>query len=67
MPPVWIGLTVAPSARAICTAKVPTPPEASLTRTFWPGLSWPASRRPSSAVMDAIDTMRKLTVRDLLE
>ena len=31
-------VTSAPNAFAICTANVPTPPDAPLMRTFWPGL-----------------------------
>ena len=41
---------------AIWTAKVPTPPEAPLIKTFCPALSCPLSRRPCSAVTPAIGT-----------
>jgi len=43
------AVTWAPSAFAIWTAQVPTPPEAPLIKTFWPGCSPPASRSPCSA------------------
>ena len=39
------------SALAICTANVPTPPDAPLIRTFWPGWTLPSSRRSWSAVV----------------
>jgi len=42
-------------ALAICTAKVPTPPEAPMIRTCWPGWTPPA-RRPCSAVTAASGT-----------
>src|ERR1700680_4988154 len=42
-------VTSAPSDLAICTAKVPTPPEAPLIRTFCPALTCPVSRRPCKA------------------
>src|SRR6202011_4503698 len=41
--------TSAPNALAICTANVPTPPEAPLIRTLYPALTWPVSRRPCKA------------------
>src|SRR6266536_2247797 len=49
-------VTSVPNARAICTANVPTPPEAPLMRTFCPGWIRPWSRRPSRAVLAAIGT-----------
>ncbi len=45
--------TLAPNARASCTANVPTPPDAPLTSTVWPDSIRPMSRRASSAVMAA--------------
>src|SRR4029077_9376990 len=48
-------VTWAPRCLAICTAKVPTPPEAPMIRTFWPG--WiPPARSPCSAVTAASGT-----------
>jgi SAM-dependent methyltransferase len=48
-------VTWAPRYVAICTAKVPTPPEAPMIRTCWPG--WiPPARRPCSAVTAASGT-----------
>jgi hypothetical protein len=49
-------VTSAPSDLAICTANVPTPPEAPLMRTFCPGRTLPLSRSPCSAVMAATGT-----------
>jgi hypothetical protein len=49
-------VTSAPRDLAICTAKVPIPPEAPLIRTFCPGCSRPASRRPCRAVVAASGT-----------
>src|SRR6266540_116137 len=49
-------VTSVPNARAICTANVPTPPEAPLMRTFCPGWIRPSSRRPSRAVLAANGT-----------
>src|SRR5450759_2156166 len=46
-------VTSAPSAFAICTANVPTPPDAPMTRTFCPARSCPQSRSPCSAVAAA--------------
>src|SRR5918994_5871569 len=43
-------VTSAPSALAICTANVPTPPEAPLIRTRVAGPTWPTSRIAISAV-----------------
>src|SRR5216684_7148160 len=43
-------LTSAPNALASCTANVPTPPEAPMTRTFCPALTCPTSRRACRAV-----------------
>src|SRR6266852_5265993 len=50
------AVTSAPNALAICTANVPTPPDAPSTRTLWPGWIRPLSRRPCSAVLAAIGT-----------
>ena len=60
-------VTLAPSAFAICTANVPTPPEAPLISTFVPAPTPPA-RRPCSAVIAATGTAAacsKLIVRGL--
>lgn len=43
-------VTRAPSALAICTANVPTPPEAPLMSTSSPGFTFAVSVRPKSAV-----------------
>src|SRR6266540_3147789 len=43
-------------AMSSCTAYVPTPPEAPLIRTFWPGCTFPWSRSACSAVIAAIGT-----------
>jgi hypothetical protein len=43
------AVTVAPSALAICTAHVPTPPAAPLIRILCPAFNRPASRSPCSA------------------
>src|SRR3954454_3719896 len=43
-------VTSAPSALAICTANVPTPPEAPTISTLCPGCTRPRSRRPCRAV-----------------
>ncbi len=61
-------VTSAPIDFAICTAKVPTPPEAPLISTFCPGCNAPASRRPCSAVVPAMPTTpacSKLTLAGL--
>ena len=49
-------VTSAPNVFAICTANVPTPPDAPLIRTLSPGLTLPLSRRPCKAVTPAIGT-----------
>src|SRR5215210_2418746 len=49
-------VTTAPNALASCTAYDPTPPAAPMIRTFCPGWSLPASRRPLRAVMPEIGT-----------
>ncbi|MGZ4665668.1 MAG: hypothetical protein ACXV5Q_11660, partial [Frankiaceae bacterium] len=49
-------MTSAPSAVAIWTANVPTPPAAPLTSTRCPGRTAPTSRIPRSAVAPAIGT-----------
>src|SRR5690348_7286644 len=46
-------VTSAPNDLAICTAKVPTPPDAPLIRTFWPGWTFARSRRACRAVRAA--------------
>ena len=43
-----------PKDLAICTAKVPTPPDAPFTSTFIPGRIFPASRMACRAEMAAI-------------
>jgi hypothetical protein len=50
------AVTSAPSAFAIWTAKVPTPPDAPLTSTFEPSRIPPLSRSPWSAVSPATPT-----------
>src|SRR6266496_3488979 len=49
-------VTSAPSAAAICTAYVPTPPAAPLTSTRCPARTAPTSRIPRRAVPPAIGT-----------
>ena len=49
-------VTSAPSAVAICTAYEPTPPEAPITRTFWPRSTRPTSDTAISAVSPEIGT-----------
>src|ERR1039457_7086314 len=49
-------VTSVPKDLAICTAKVPTPPDAPLIRTFCPGLICPLLRRPCRAVVAAKGT-----------
>ena len=49
-------VTSAPRAFAICTANVPTPPDAPFTSTFWPGLTCALSRNACSAVTAATGT-----------
>lgn len=46
-------VTSAPYALAICTANVPTPPDAPLTSTVRPARTPATSRRPMSAVLAA--------------
>src|SRR2546422_163696 len=41
-------VTSAPNDLAICTANVPTPPDAPLIRTFCPDRICPLSRRPEA-------------------
>jgi hypothetical protein len=43
-------MTSAPSDLAICTANMPTPPDARTIRTYGPGWSRPALRKPCRAV-----------------
>ena len=50
------AVTSAPSAFAICTANVPTPPAAPLTRTCCPGSRRPWSRSAWRAVQPAMGT-----------
>src|SRR6266702_3615522 len=49
-------VTSAPIDLAICTANVPTPPDAPLIKTFCPGWTFPLSRTPCNAVSPAIGT-----------
>src|SRR5918994_5453411 len=57
-------VTSAPSARAICTANVPTPPDAPLIRTRVPGPALPTSRMAISAVRpDMTDAAASSKVR----
>ena len=48
-------VTSAPNAFAIWTAKLPTPPDAPMTSTFWPAATRPWSRTACSAVVAEID------------
>ena len=48
--PLDTPATSAPNAFAICTAYVPTPPDAPMISTFWPGATFPWSRTAWSAV-----------------
>src|SRR3954463_16380664 len=50
LPVLHTPVTSAPNALAICTAKVPTPPEAPTISTLCPGSTRPRSRRPCRAV-----------------
>src|SRR5574337_1067031 len=52
--PLHTPVTCAPSALAICTANVPTPPDAPLTRTLCPGWTFARSRSPCRAVTAAM-------------
>ena len=56
LPVLHTPVTSAPSAAAICTAYVPTPPAAPLTSTRCPGCTSPTSRIPRRAVVAAIGT-----------
>lgn len=48
---VWqTPVTSAPNDLAICTANVPTPPDAPMTNTFCPDRTRPRSRTACSAV-----------------
>src|SRR5215471_1230637 len=49
LPVLQTPVTSAPNDLAICTANVPTPPEAPLIRTVCPALTCPVSRRPCKA------------------
>ena len=49
-------VTSAPKALPICTANVPTPPDAPLTSSDWPAWSRPTSRSPCRAVVPASGT-----------
>ena len=53
MPLLHTAVTSAPSQRASCTAKVPTPPEAPFTSTRLPAATFPLSRTAWSAVSAA--------------
>ena len=48
--------TWAPNALASCTANVPTPPPAPMTRTFCPAATFPVSRRPCRAANPEVGT-----------
>src|SRR5688572_9837288 len=56
LPVLQTAVTSAPNDLAICTANVPTPPDAPLINTFCPALICPLSRSPCSAVVEAIGT-----------
>ena len=60
-------LTSAPKDLAICTAKVPTPPDAPMIRTLCPGSIPPWSRRPCRAVDAARGTAACLDDAKLAE
>src|ERR1035438_10743766 len=61
-------VTSVPKDLAICTAKVPTPPDAPLIRTFCPGLICPLLRRPRSEEHTSeLQSLRHLVCRLLLE
>ena len=49
-------VTSAPNALAIWTAKEPTPPEAPVTSTVWPGRTCAMSRNACKAVMADVGT-----------
>jgi hypothetical protein len=49
-------VTCAPNALAICTANVPTPPDAPLIRTLCPAWIRPLSRSACKAVKPATGT-----------
>ena len=49
-------VTSAPNDFAICTANVPTPPDAPLIRIFCPGCAFALSRTACNAVSPAIST-----------
>jgi hypothetical protein len=49
-------VTSAPKDFAICTANVPTPPDAPLIKTFCPGRTLPSSRMACRAVSAARGT-----------
>ena len=49
-------VTSAPNALAICTAKEPTPPDAPVTSTVWPGRTFAMSRNACNAVMADVGT-----------
>src|SRR5215210_3756686 len=51
LPVLQTPVTCAPSALAICTANVPTPPEAPMTSTLWPAWTCPLSRRACHGVL----------------
>jgi hypothetical protein len=51
------AVTCAPNAVASCTAKVPTPPDAPVISTVWPGWTRPWSRRPCRAVRPEMGTV----------
>ena len=53
-------VTSAPYDFAICTANVPTPPDAPLIKTFCPGWTFPLSRRPCNAVIARNRTRSRL-------
>src|SRR3954470_16264313 len=49
-------VTAAANDLAICTANVPTPPDAPTIKTFCPGRTPPLSRRPRRAVQAEVGT-----------
>ena len=67
--PLHTPVTSAPRTFAICTTKVPTPPDAPLTRTFWPDCTSHTSRiaiSPVTAETKSLDGLRVLDLSRIL-
>ena len=58
-------VTSAPNALAICTANVPTPPDAPVTSTVCPGCTCAMSRRACSAVIPDVGTVAACSIVSL--